>query len=77
MVNCNGLCIIGLGKWMFTVIVVLVLVLQWECGRTGSGADVLDDQRVAEGRQEVAAAGALPCSVGRTGQGDRSGFYGT
>jgi len=65
--------------WMFTVTVllVLVLVLQWECGWTGSGATVLECRRVAGGRQEVAAAGTLLCSVGRTGQGDRAGFEGT
>ena len=63
--------------WMFAVTVLLVLLLQWECGWTDSGAAVLDSRRVAGDRQEVAAAGALQCSVGRTGQGDRSGCYGT
>ena len=55
---------------------MLVLVLQRECGWTVGSAVVLGDRRVAGGRQEVAAAGALLCAVGRTGQGDRSGFCG-
>ena len=48
-----------------------------ECGWTGSGATVLEGWRVAGDRQEVAAAGAVLCSVGRTGQGARAGFEGT
>ena len=32
---------------------------------------------MAGDRPEVTAAGALLCSVGRTGQGGRSGSYGT
>ena len=37
---------------------------------------MLEDRRVAGGRQEVAAAGALLCLVSRTGRGGRSGFCG-
>jgi hypothetical protein len=61
---------------VLVLMLVLVLVLQRDSGWTFNIAAVLGDRRVAGGRQEVAAAGALLCAVGRTGQRDRSGFCG-